>query len=145
MRREPGQERQKRRAFHQAGAERVGDRNLPSASRFNEARDAEQRLTAQGERIAVSVVHAAQNHVHRAQAIEGLEEDSTVAHGKVTALDQREAQQPRHIGVLEVGFVPRTGRQQRDGGIVRSRWREPAQRFAVNRQALRKRTRTHRV
>jgi hypothetical protein len=47
MRREAGQEGEKRRALHEAGAERVGDRDLPGARRFDEARHAEQRLATQ--------------------------------------------------------------------------------------------------
>ena len=45
------------------------------------------RVAAQGERIVEAIAHTAQNRVHRTQAVEGLEENTAVAHGFVVKSD----------------------------------------------------------
>ena len=143
MRRKPGQERKKGRAFHQAGAERVGDGNQPRPGRFHKPGHTEQRFAAQRERVTKGIAYAAQDHVHRAQAVESFQEHPPVPHGQIAPLDQREAQQPGEVGVLEVGFVAWPGRQQCDGRVVGSGGRQPAQRLAAEGQNLRDRARAH--
>ena len=81
-------------------------------------------------RIAEAVVHAAQNHVHLLESFEGLEEYAAVAHRQIAALDQREAEIAREVGVLEVGFVERSGREQHDARMVARGGREVQQGLA---------------
>ena len=57
-------------------------------------------------------------HVDRLQAAERLQEHAAVAHRQVAALDQREAEVAREVGVLEVGLVVRPGREQHDARVV---------------------------
>lgn len=52
--------------------------------------------------------------MHGAQALQGLEVEPLVAHREIVALDQRDAQVARDVGVLEVGLVVGPGRQQHD-------------------------------
>ena len=115
---EAGQEGEEGRAFHQAAAERVDHGDAAGARGFDQTRHAEQRVAAHLQRIAEGVRHAAQNYIHFAQAFERLHEDAAVAHGEILAFDEREAEQARAIGVLEVGFVAGAGREQDDGGIL---------------------------
>ena len=75
--------------LHQAAAQRVGHRDVARAHRLHQARHAQQGVAAQLQRIAKVVVQAAQDHVHRLQAAQHLEEDAVVAHRQVAALDQR--------------------------------------------------------
>ena len=63
------------------------------------------------------------------QARERLQIDAVVAHGEVVALDERDAEVAREIGVLEVGLVVRPGREQHDARPA-GRRRELDQRVA---------------
>ena len=108
------QVRQKRRALHQTGAERVGDRDVPLPHGLHQARHAQHRLRPQLERIAVVVVHPAQDHVDRLQSAQRLQVHAVVAHGEVGAADQGVAEVLREVGLLEVGGVVRPRRQQHD-------------------------------
>src|SRR6185503_20338881 len=67
-----GEERKKRRTFHQTGAERIGHRDGSCASRLYQARNSEERIAAQFEGIAERVVHAAENHIHWLEAFDGF-------------------------------------------------------------------------
>ena len=104
---------------------------LPARDRFHQPGDAEQRVAAQLERIAEVVVEPAEDDVDRLQAVERLEEHAAVAHGQVAALDEREAEIAREVGVLEVGLVVRAGRQQDDLRGLSRFGRERAQRVAL--------------
>ena len=87
---------------------------LPRAQHLHQARHAERRIGAQFERIAVVVVQASQQRVHRLQALDGLQEQPLAAHREVAAFDQRQAEVARQVGMLEVGLAVRPRRQQRD-------------------------------
>ena len=52
--------------------------------------------------------------MHRHQTLEGFEVQALVAHHQVVALDQREAQVARQVGMFKIGFVVRPGREQRN-------------------------------
>ena len=119
-----GQKRHERRALQQAAAERVGHRHVARAQRLDQARHAEHRVVAQFQRVAKIVVHAAQDHIHAVEAAQGFQKDAVVAHGQVLALDEHVAEVAREIGLLEIGFVVRAGREHDDAGIVRLARRE---------------------
>ena len=78
------------------------------------------KIRAQFDGVAETVVHAPQNHVHLLEPFERLEENAAVAHRQIAALHQRETEITRQIGVLEIGFVERPGRQQHHARIVAS-------------------------
>ena len=135
------QERHQRRGLRDAGAQRVRDRDLPVARRLQQPGHAQQRLGPQLQRIAVVVVEAAQDHVHRVQPAQRLEEHAPVAHGQIAALDQRVAEVLRQERLLEVGRVVRAGGQQHDARVLaavrRQRRQRVAQRPEERRQPLR--------
>ena len=107
-----GRKPSQRPGLEHAAAERVGDDHVAGARGLEQAGDAERRIAAQFERIAVVVVEAAQDRVHALQAAQRLEVDGVAAHGQVLPLDEREAEVAREIGVLEIGLVVRPRRQQ---------------------------------
>ena len=59
---------------------------LPAATASTMPENAEQRLTPQLKRVAVAVVHAAQNDVDLLKAVDGLEVDVAVADRHVRRL-----------------------------------------------------------
>ena len=123
----PAQTRQERHdggRLDHARAEGVGNRHVAGPRGLDQSGHAERRIAAQLERIAEAVVEAAKDDVDGLEAVEGLDEDATVAHRQIAALDQREAEIPREIGVLEVGFVVRARRQQHDLRLVALLWRQ---------------------
>ena len=127
---EPGQERHHARRIDEPAAERVRHRDVAGAHRLHEARHAERRFAEEFERVAPAIVLATQDHVDGQQAVERFQEDAFVAHGEVGALDERHAEVAREVGVLEVGLVVGTGRQQHDAGRVGPLRRERSKRVA---------------
>ena len=73
---------------------------------------------AQFQRIAVAVVESPEDDVDRLQAVERLDEDAPIPHRQIASLDQREPEIARQVGVLEVGLVQRTRREQHDARRV---------------------------
>ena len=128
---QPRQEREQGRAFHQSRAKRIRHRDLPGPSRLDQSRHAKERIAAQLDRIAERVIHAAEDHIHRLQSLQRLEENPPVAHGQIAALHQREAKIARHVGVLEIRLVVRAGRQQHDVRIVPAAGRQRPQRVTA--------------
>ena len=112
--RELGQVAEQRAGLEHAGAEGVGEQHVAAPRAFGEAGDAERRIGAQLERIAVVVVLPANDGVDTLQPVDRLQPDAIVAHREVAALDEREAEIARQQRVLEVGFVVRAGREQHD-------------------------------
>ena len=104
---QPRQEGQESRALQQAAAQRVGRGDVARAQHFEQARHAQHRVVAQFQRVAPVVVHAPQNHVHRFQPGEGLEQQAVIAHRQVLAFHQRITQIARQPDLLEIGFVER--------------------------------------
>ena len=66
------------------------------------------------QRIDCSPIDAAQQHADRLQAAQGLQEQASLAHGEVAALDQRAGQFARQQDVAVPGGVVVAGRQQRE-------------------------------
>ena len=118
LRHRPAETCDERRRLDRARSERVGDRHVARARGFHEPGNAERRIGAQLQRIAVAVVESPEDDVDRLQAIERLDEDAPIAHGQVATLDEREAEIARQVRVLEVGLVERTGREQHDARRV---------------------------
>ncbi len=108
------------RRFDQAAAQRVRNGHVACAHRFHQSGHSEVGIGAQFDGIAEAVVHAAQNYVHLLQAFESLQKNAAVANGEVAALNQRESQITREVGMLEISFVEGPGRQQHDARIVAS-------------------------
>ena len=113
-----GQKTQQRTRLQGGRARRVGQQQVAGAQHLQQAGHAQGRVGAHLQRVQPFVVHAFDERVHRLQAAEGLEVQALVAHRQVVALDQREAQVARQIGVFEIGFVVGAGREQRDTGVL---------------------------
>jgi hypothetical protein len=126
---QPFEERHHGRRLDHARAQRIGERNGARARGLDQAGDAERGIGAQLERVGEGAVEAAQQHVHRPQAGQGLDRDGAVARHQVTALDQRHAEHARQIDVLEVGRRQRTRRQHRHVGLRHARRRHGEQRI----------------
>ena len=92
--------------------------HLAVAHRLHQTGDAEPRTGVEFERVGEIGVDAAQQHFGAAQSGYCTDEDAIVAHDQVLALDQQQAEIAREIGVLEIGFVHRPGRQQTDARVV---------------------------
>ena len=116
--RECGQKAQQRAGFEKRRARRVGHQHMARADGLQQPRHAQPRVAAQLQRVEEFVVQALQDAVHRLQAVQRAQEQPVAAHGEVAALDQRQAQVAREVGVLEVGLVVRAGGQQHDARIL---------------------------
>jgi hypothetical protein len=102
--------------FEHAAAEAVGEHHPARTHHADETGHAERRVGAQFHRVAEIVVQAAHDGVHSAQAAERFQIDGVAAYGEVMALDQRQTQLTRQIGVFEIGFVERArGEHDRQG------------------------------
>ena len=117
-RRQRRQERQHGARLDQAGAERIDDDDLAVAHGLQEAGDAEARRGVELQRIGEVGIDPAQDHLGAAQPRHGADEDAVVAHDEVLAVDQEQAEIARQIGVLEIGLVHRSRRQQAGARIV---------------------------
>ena len=114
----------------------LATQHVPRAPRLHEARDPERRIGPQLERIAVVVVEAAEDRVDGPEAGDGLEEHAIVAHRQVAALDERKAELPGEVGVLEVGLVVRSGREHHD--VRRAAVRRARRRDSICRSSRKK-------
>ena len=112
----------------QAGAEGVGHRDVAGAIRVEQPGTAQRRVGAEDQRIAEVVVHAAVDHVHALEAVGGAHVDNVVVGDQVAALDQVDAHLPREVGVLEVGGVEDSRREQHDIRLRTTLGRQRAQR-----------------
>jgi hypothetical protein len=114
--RKAGQEAEQRGRFEERRARHVGHQHVAGANRLQQAGHAERGIGAQLQRVEELVVQPLDEAVHRAQALQRLEVQALVAHREVAALDQRHAEIPREVRVLEVGLVVRAGREEGDVG-----------------------------
>ena len=130
------QKRHERGAFQQARAECVAQADVARPCRFHKSGHTQQRIAAKFERITKSVAHAPQHHVRAAQSVERLDEETAVAHGQVVTFHECQAEQAREVGVFEIGLVPRAGREQNDGRIVRVLRTKPAESVPPNAQRV---------
>lgn len=86
----------------------------PARATFYQSGNAEGRFAAQFERVAIAVVLTTQDDMDAFQAAQGLQINCVAAYRQVLALDQRKTEVAGEIGVFEIGFVVRPGRQQHD-------------------------------
>ena len=116
-----GQVRVERRRFDDATAQGIRHDHGAAANRLDQTGNAERRIGAQLERIGEIRVEAAKNYRHPLESAQRAQIHDAVAHREIFAFDQLEPEVAREIGVFEVGFVVRTGRQQHRmaGGAAR--------------------------
>ena len=79
------------------------------------------RVGAQFQRVQKFIIQPLEQAVHRLQSAQRLQVQALVAHRQVAALDQGQAQVARQVGVLEIGFVVRARREQRNVGVLAGR------------------------
>ena len=127
-RRQRRQEGQHGARLDQAGAERIGDGDLPSRTACTRPATPRREAALSSSGSAKSASTPAQQHFGAAQARDGADEDAVVAHDQVFALDQQQAEIARQIGVLEIGLVHRPRRQQADARVVVAVERDRARR-----------------
>ena len=108
------QEAQHGARLGQAGAEPIGQHHMAVADGLHQAGHAEPRARVQFERIGEIGVEPAHQHLGALEAGDRAHEDAVMTDGQVLALDQEEPEIAREIGVLEIGFVQRPGREQAD-------------------------------
>jgi hypothetical protein len=109
-----GQESRQCGRLDQATAEGIGDQDVAGTHGLQQARNAERRIAAQFERVAVVVIQPAEQRMYTPQAAECSEVDAIAAHRQVLSFDQGKTEIARQIGVFEVGFVVGSRRQQDD-------------------------------
>ncbi|SHV83125.1 Uncharacterised protein [Mycobacteroides abscessus subsp. abscessus] len=124
LRQEPGDAR----AFEDAAAERVHHRHRPAAQHLDESDHAEAGVRAQIQGIDVLGIHAAQHDIDALEGAQGAHPEVAVAHDEVGALDQREAQHPRQVGLIEGGLGMTAGTEYDDHGFPRGLGRRVDQR-----------------
>ena len=115
---EAGKIGQQRRGLDQTAPQRVGHGHVPGPHSLDQARDSEERVAAELQRIAIIVVEPAEDHVHRLKPAQQLEINAIVADRQIAPFHQRVAEIAGEEGVLEVGLVVRPRRQQHDARVV---------------------------
>ena len=100
---------------------------MTAACGLQQAGDAQQRIAAQFQRIAIGVEHQPQNHIHRAQSAQGFQPDPAIAHHQIFAFHQTERQVIGEIGVFKINRAVRTRRQQHHMRIFGIMPRQPGQ------------------
>ena len=94
-----------------------GDDYIAVAHGLRQPRHTEPRGGVEIERIGEVAVDAAPNDVGALEPRDGAHMHATLAHEKVIALDQKEAEITREIGLLEIGLAQRPGRQKADARL----------------------------
>ena len=102
-----------------AGADRVGERDVAGRIGRHQPGHAERGIRAEGEGVEEIVVDAAIDHVDALQALGGAHEHLVVLDDEVAALDQFDAELVGEEGVLVIGGIVDAGRQQRDRRLGR--------------------------
>ena len=110
-----------------AGADRVGQRDVARPVGAHQAGHAEQAVGAEDLGIEEIVVDPAVDDVHALRAARRFEEDLLVVDEQVRPQDQLDAHVPGEEAVLEVSGVVRPGREQYDAGRVAGLRRGDAQ------------------
>ena len=100
-----------------AGADRVGERDVAGMVARHQAGHAERGIGAEGERIEEVVVDAAIDHVDALGPLGGAHEDELVLDEQVAPLDQLDAELVGQEGMLVIGRVVDAGREQHHGRI----------------------------
>ncbi len=136
MARNGGHEAEQRSRFDETRPREIGDRNLTFPNRFDHARHTDSRASIELERITPVTVDAAPNDVGTFQAGDRSHVNAPFGGHQVFALDEQETEIAGEIGLFEIGFAPRTRRQQAQarlaafgaggeaGAKVAEEWRE---------------------
>ena len=112
-----------------AGAHRVGERDVAQLIGAQQTGDAEGGVGAEGQRVEEVVVDAAIDHVDALEALGGAHVDEIVAHDQVAPLHQLDAELVGQERVLVIGRVELAGRQHHDDRVgPRALRRDRAQR-----------------
>ena len=108
-----------------AGSDGVGQDDVAGTVGVEEAWDTEIRVATEAERIEEVVVNTAIDDVDALQARRGAHVDDVVVDEQVASFDQFDAHLLGEKGVLEIGGVEDTRREQNDFGLVAGRcvWR----------------------
>src|SRR5262245_58649134 len=80
--------------LNHTAAERISDYNIASVDCVHQTGYTEKRIPAQFQGIAETVIHSAQNHVHRLQALYRFQVDSPVTNRQIRAFHQSEPKIP---------------------------------------------------
>ena len=104
-----GHERIDRLVVGDAGADRVGERDVAGAVGVQQPRHAEQAVGPEGERVEEVVVDAPVDDVDALQPARRAHEDAVPVDDEVARLDELDAHLPREERVLEVRRVVDAG------------------------------------
>ena len=112
------QEAKQPRVFQDPAAERIhhGDRATPL--HLDQSHHPQARICAQVKGIGVVGVDAAQHHVDALESAQRAHPELSVAHHQVGALDEREAQHRREVGLVERRLGVHAGAQHHDHRVV---------------------------
>ena len=103
-----------RLVIRNAGADRIGDRDIAGLPRADQPAHAQHGFRAEHVRVEEIVVQAAIDRVDGAQAGDGAHVDALVLDHEVRADDERHAHFARQEDMLEIGGVVDAGREQHD-------------------------------
>jgi hypothetical protein len=112
-----GQKDGQHRRFQQAAAQGIGHRRPAPAHRFHQTGHTQAGILLKFQRIAVQVIHPAQDHVHGLRAAQGTQPDPAAGEDQVLALDQGVAQVTGEVDVFEPGLVEGTRGEQHHPGF----------------------------
>ena len=111
-------ERVDRLVVADAGADGVGQGDVPQPVGVHQPRDAEVAVGPEAEGVQEVVVHPPVDHVHPPQPGGAAHVDEPVVDQQVAALDQFHAHLPGQEAVLEVGAVVHARREDGDRRVV---------------------------
>ncbi len=121
---DPVDERAQGGDFRQSRSQRVDQRDVAFAHDVRQSGDAEHGRSVQFQRVAQTVVNAAQNHVNGFQPVDVFQIYAVAAHRQIGGVDRADAQTAGEKGFLERQFLfDRRAEQhdQRDARSVRRR------------------------
>ena len=102
-----------------AGADRIGERDVAGPIRIHQPRNAKRRIRPEGQRVEEVVVEPTVEHIDALRAFGGAHQNYVVADQQIAALDQFNAKLVGEERVLIVGAVVGTGSHERYGRIFR--------------------------
>ena len=121
------QERQKRGTLQQSAPERIDHRDFPRPNGLHHSGNAQRRIAAQFQRIAVDAINPPQNRIDAPQAAQSLEHHLFVTGGQIAPLDDHIAQISRQVRIFEIIRIRRPLTHQNDLTVFTSRRRQPFQ------------------
>ena len=107
--------------FEKTGARQIRHDHIAGADRLQQAGNAKPGFGPQLQRVEILVINALDQHIDLLQPVQGFQIELAVTHGQIAALDQRNAEIACQIGLLEIGFVERSRREQGNMGALARR------------------------